>query len=178
MAPVASPSFMPTTKFNHATSWEIKQEPAPSVFYQNGAPQKIIVPYVASNRNYTIGIFERDCSTPTAIPSLLHYQTRSDEVGFIDVSVQLSITSMANLQNSSVWKDSADGGDDSFSFCLEYMTYLTEEHKIGVSVKKNIFNIAVKNTTTVKFGGRKQPRFSFLDEVPLIEHYSQDLFEN
>lgn len=170
LSPTANPTEFPTTKPTTELfalnapldmSWDITQKRA-SVFYDSYGKPQITVPYVASNRAYEILLFERDCVTPSIVPSLKHTQERSDKLGFIDVTAVLTVYNVADIQTSNLW--GVDDRGAHFKFCLDYRMFASNKEYAVKSAKK-IFRVNVGIVGVVGFGkqgirGEKQYRYS------------------
>lgn len=123
------------------------------MFYDSLGNPRVGVPFTASNRDYEVFLYERDCRTPSTVPSLKVAEERSDELGFIDVTAILTVYDMSTIEASNLWNVDEDGA--SFSFCLDYMMFISDGKDVMKS-NKRIINVKVGIVGIIGWGIGKQ----------------------
>ena len=124
-------------------SWNISQTSSPTTAYDTDGQPVMGIPFILSNRDYDVKVFQDDCETISSVPELFYHDSLASTMGFIDVDVNLTLN-QADIEASDIWNSTSEL-DGSFSFCLSTSLYLNETKTDDNIVRKQnyIFNVDV-----------------------------------
>lgn len=129
-------------------SWIISEVSEPVLLTNDEDYPVLSIQYNASNRNYGVKVFEKDCQTVSSVPLIGFSDSRSSSAGFIDINVNITLNQI-DIEASNIWETSSEGG--SFSFCLS--TYLISGADKIVTRENRIFEVAITNIINFSIGG-------------------------
>jgi len=130
-------------------SWLISEATEPLLLTTNEDDYVLAIQYNASNREYGVKVFEKDCKTDSSVPLLDFSDSRSSTTGFINIHVNLTLVP-ADIEVSNIWEPSTSSEAGSISFCLSTFLLSAEKKVVQESI---IFNLAIDNILEFNIGG-------------------------